>query len=196
MSAFDPFRTSSQRAAFDPIAGTRCCCSFDVMVTMHMPLKKPETAEWRPVEVTPLHDDVAGAVYRVEGPMPEGEDWEFGPGSIVQARWKKFGDGEHRLILAGSAPISIRSVFADHYKRTAGVLAGVLPWFVAMMWLPRAPEGHAQSVPLLLSGASMVLVSVCGLIWLKPQSLIGKSALRSGLGFGVLACLASLVTGK
>lgn len=157
------------------------------MATIYMPLLNEGTDVWRPVEVTPLQ----GAVYRVEGPMPADEEWEFVPGTIVQCQWKKFSDGEDGLIAAGPAP-TIRSEFADHYKRMAGLLAGSLPLFFAMHWLPRTAQGTPEPAPLFLAGLGLTLASIIGIVWLKPRHLTARWALRSALGFGILSCLMSL----
>lgn len=92
------------------------------MATIYMPLLNEGADAWRPVEVTPLQ----GAVYRVEGPMPTGEEWEFAPGTIVECKWKEFGGGQHRLIAAGPAP-TVRSEFTNYYKRMAGLLVATSP---------------------------------------------------------------------
>jgi hypothetical protein len=142
---------------------------------------------WRSVNVTPLE----GAVYRVEGPMPVGEEWEFFPGTLVECKWKKFADGEHRLIAAGPAP-TFRSAFAEQRRRSAGLAAGTLPLIVATDWLPRTTDGSFEALPQFLVGAGLALVSLGGLVWLKPSSLTAKWMLRSMLGSGILFGLVAL----
>ena len=172
-----------------PIADIRISLHIEGMVTIYMPLLNEGTDAWRLVQVTPLE----GAVYRVEGPMPDGEQWEFAPGTLVQCRWKKFSDGEDKLIAAGPAP-TIWSAFSDQYKRTAGLVLGILPLIVAMQWLPRAPDGQSEPVPLLLTGICLALVSIVLMIWLKPTSLTGKWTLRSALGYGIFSCFIGLAS--
>jgi hypothetical protein len=157
------------------------------MATIYMPLLNDGTDVWRPVEVTPLQS----ALYRVEGEMPSNEEWEFAPGTIVQCEWKKFSDGEHRLIAAGVAP-TVGSEFRDQYKRIAGIITGFLPFFAAMEWLRRGSEGTPEPLPQLLVGAGLGLGALAGMVWLKPRHLTLKWTLWSGLGFGLLFCLMSL----
>lgn len=157
------------------------------MVTVFMPLLNEGTDVWRPVEVTP-HD---GASYRVDGPMPPDEAWEFTPGSLIKCRWKKFGDGEHRLIPVGSA-WTVSSALGDHLRRSAGISIGSLPLIAAVGWLPRGPEGRTEIVPVLLTSTVWTLIAVITLIWLKPRALFGKSAIWSMLGFAILFCLVGL----
>lgn len=157
------------------------------MVELYMPILNEHGDAWRPVEVTPLE----GAVYRVEGPMPADEQWAFPPGTLVAVSWKVSADGEQRLIPTGLAP-TIRSEMANHYKRMAGLALGVLLFFSAMEILPRAPHGEPEPVPLLIVTAAMVLMSVVGLIWLRPRALIFQWGLWSALGFASLFCLISL----
>jgi hypothetical protein len=45
---------------------------------------------WRPVPAERLAD----GTYRILGPMPDGEEWTFGPDSIVAARLRGFVGGE------------------------------------------------------------------------------------------------------
>jgi hypothetical protein len=69
------------------------------MVTIYMPLVKEETDVWRPVEATPLPNDL----YRVEGPMRDDEAWAFPPGAVVRCEPKRFheGDGLTAISLGG-----------------------------------------------------------------------------------------------
>ena len=49
---------------------------------------------WRPTGAT-----VSGDGYLLEGPVPEGERWEFQPGTLVRCRVQRFqGDSEKRLV--------------------------------------------------------------------------------------------------
>jgi hypothetical protein len=152
-----------------------------------MPLQDEGTDVWRPVQVRPLE----GAVYRVEGMMPPDERWEYPPGSIIQLKWKRFSDGQQRLIPAGVAP-TVRSAFADHYKRMSGMSLGSLPAFAILDRLPREPHGQPEPVPLLLSSAALVLVAILGMTWLKPRCLVGRWGLGSGLAMGCLLLLTNL----
>ena len=68
MSAFDPFRTLGGAA------------TVTNMATIYMPLLNEGTDVWRPVEATHLEADS----FRVEGPVPEDEEWMFAPGSLVR----------------------------------------------------------------------------------------------------------------
>lgn len=60
------------------------------MPTIYMPLLNEGTNVWRPVEGTPLSSDT----FRVEGEMPDDEEWEFGPGSVVRCEPRLHSQGE------------------------------------------------------------------------------------------------------
>lgn len=161
------------------------------MIKMHMPLLNEATDVWRAVEVTPLE----GAIYRVEGPMPPDEEWEFVPGALVTCRWKTFSDGEQKLIPTGQASTRLGAVLTDYFKRVVGLIPTTLIMVAMIEWLPRAPEGHTQAVPLFLAGAGIILASVVAMRWLRPRSLAAKWTLGWVLGFGILFCLASPLLG-
>jgi len=154
------------------------------MVTMQMPLLNEGADAWRPVEVTPLQ----GAVYRVEGSQPDDEEWEFKPGTLVEVEWRRFSNGEVKLIPAGPAP-TVRSAFSEHYKRSAGLVMGAMPFLLLINKLPRTSEGPPETLPLLLVCAGLGVVALGGLMWLKPRSLLARWALYSALGSGVLLSL-------
>ncbi|MCI0348645.1 MAG: hypothetical protein L0Z53_04400 [Acidobacteriales bacterium] len=44
---------------------------------------------WRPVQA----DKVGENLYRIRGPVPEGERWEFQPDDVVRAVIRKLSDG-------------------------------------------------------------------------------------------------------
>lgn len=48
------------------------------------------TDVWRPVSAAPIGE---GDQFRIIGAMPEHEQWEFGPDSIVSTRMRTFSDG-------------------------------------------------------------------------------------------------------
>jgi hypothetical protein len=52
------------------------------------------TLVWRPVEAERL--DATG--FRLVGPMPEDEDWQFQPGSVVRCVTRTFLDGTQALV--------------------------------------------------------------------------------------------------
>ena len=59
-----------------------------------MPLLNEGVDVWRPVEATP----VSTKTYRVEGEMPDDEEWAFAPGTVVSCESKTFSEGEARLM--------------------------------------------------------------------------------------------------
>ena len=63
------------------------------MATIYMPLLNEGVDVWRPVDATPLTKDT----YRVEGVVPDGEEWSFAPGTVVVCEWKTFSDTEPKL---------------------------------------------------------------------------------------------------
>ena len=126
--------------------------------------------------------------------MPDGEAWQFAPGSLIQIRWRRFADGQHRLIPNGLAA-TVRSTFADYYKRSTGILIGWLPLVLIIGWLPRQPDGSLATAPFLLVSAVWALLAALVLVWRKPKALVPFWAAWSALGFGVLLSLASLSIG-
>lgn len=93
MSAFHPFRTCAS-VRFRPIADITPRCQIDPVTTIYMPLLNEGTPCARPVEATRERDDQ----YRVEGPVPADEEWEFGPGTMVVCEWTTFDDGQEGLL--------------------------------------------------------------------------------------------------
>ena len=78
------------------------------MATIYMPLLNEGVDAWRPVEATPMSQDT----YRVEGHVPESEDWAFAPGTVVRCELKSFSGGEAELTaieLAGQSQHSTQS---------------------------------------------------------------------------------------
>lgn len=57
--------------------------------TIFMPLLNEGTDVWRPVNATPVSSDT----YRIEGEMPDDEEWAFLPGSVVRCVDKTFTGG-------------------------------------------------------------------------------------------------------
>lgn len=49
---------------------------------------------WRPVAA----EHVRGDEYRLCGPTPEGEIWEFQPGDVVRCQQRTFSDGASGLV--------------------------------------------------------------------------------------------------
>jgi hypothetical protein len=63
-------------------------------VTIYMPLLNEGVDVWRPVQAEPRAD----GTYRVLGPVPETEEWEFAPGSVVRCRSKTLSCGAEQLV--------------------------------------------------------------------------------------------------
>lgn len=61
--------------------------------TIYVSLLNEGTDCWRPAEAT-LQDD---GTYLISGRVPEGEEWEFGPGAVVNCETKTFADGAVEL---------------------------------------------------------------------------------------------------
>ena len=52
------------------------------------------TAVWRPT----LAEPCGGNTFLVLGPLPENEQWEFAPGTLVQVAERVFAGGERALV--------------------------------------------------------------------------------------------------
>ena len=156
------------------------------MATVFMPLVKEGPDTWRPVEVTPLE----GAAYRVEGPMPDGEIWQFAPGSLIQIKWKNCEDGERRLIPTGLAPTG-RSMLANYLRFNVGIWIGIFPLLLILDRLPRQPEGPPETMPALLVSMLWASLAALALVIYKPKALVPKWMALSALCLGVLISLLS-----
>lgn len=60
------------------------------MTTIFMPLLNEGVDVWRPVDATHVSSDT----YRIEGAIPDHEDWAFAPGSVVRCERKMLSRGE------------------------------------------------------------------------------------------------------
>ena len=160
------------------------------MATIFMPLLGGATDVWRPVKVTPL----AGAVYRVEGPMPSEENWQFSPGSLVRLEWQKFSDGEERLIPVEDVNSS-RSSAQTYFKFNYGIIVGILPYILIIYTIPREYNGRDEPNLFFIACAIWMLIASIALLLLKPRSAISKYAMWSTIGFGGAFCLSELIAG-
>ena len=48
---------------------------------------------WRPIDAERLGPDI----FRVIGPVPDGETWAFQPGEVVRCQKRKLSDGTHEV---------------------------------------------------------------------------------------------------
>jgi len=153
---------------------------------MYMPLSAEGSDAYRPVEVKPL----TGGGYLIEGPMPADEKWAYTPGTVVKVKWKRFADGEHKLVPTG--PATVAAEIADHAKRMLALSTVGAVILLIMAWSPRGPDGVIEPLPLFLMGTGLAVAAVAGMIWLKPRSYVMKWTLWLALGFGVLFSLVTL----
>ncbi len=63
-------------------------------VTIMMPLKNVGASAYRPVQVLRQREDI----YIVIGPMAEGEEWRFPPGTMVRRKPKILPDGREEMV--------------------------------------------------------------------------------------------------
>jgi hypothetical protein len=62
--------------------------------TIYMYLLDEGIRVWRPVQAETLGDNL----YRVVGPVPDDEVWEFPPGATVRGQMKTFSEGHEGLV--------------------------------------------------------------------------------------------------
>jgi hypothetical protein len=67
--------------------------------TIYMYLPDEGVDVWRPVQAEKLGDDV----YHVVGPAPDGEVWEFPPGSIVRVQLRQLSGGDTLVAVSNAA---------------------------------------------------------------------------------------------
>ena len=60
------------------------------ITAIYMPLPNEGVEVWRPISAEQLSNDT----FRVMGPMPADEDWEFRPESLVTVAFRRFADGK------------------------------------------------------------------------------------------------------
>lgn len=65
--------------------------------TILMALLNEGTDVWRPVQAERLSD----GRYKILGSVPEDENWEFAPGSVVHVRQKQFSQGTALVAVSG-----------------------------------------------------------------------------------------------
>jgi hypothetical protein len=61
---------------------------------VYVSLRGEGVSVWRPVQASL----VADGIYRILGPMVEGEDWEFTPGQLVVCEEQVFSSGQSGLV--------------------------------------------------------------------------------------------------
>ncbi len=66
--------------------------------TIYMYLPDEAVDVWRPVQA----EDLGNGFCRVLGTIPEGEKWEFQPGSIVRVELKRLSDGDELVAVSGA----------------------------------------------------------------------------------------------
>jgi hypothetical protein len=77
--------------------------SMDGTCTVFVPLVGEGIEVWRPANAV----RVGPELFRLMGPVPEGETWEFNPGEVVQCAMRVFFGGKQRLTAfqrAGAEP--------------------------------------------------------------------------------------------
>lgn len=63
-------------------------------VYVYVPLLDEGTDVWRPV----LAERVAPGLFRLNGPIPEGELWQFQPGEVVRCENRRFSTADDELV--------------------------------------------------------------------------------------------------
>jgi hypothetical protein len=64
---------------------------------VHVALLDEGTAVWRPVAAEPIEP----GLYRLLGPVPDGERWEFVPAAVVRCEWRVLSGGA-ALVVVGA----------------------------------------------------------------------------------------------
>jgi len=68
--------------------------------TVYVALLDEGTHVWRPVAA----ERISGELFRLAGPVPRGERWEYQPGELVQCRERLFSGGERGLVAVERGP--------------------------------------------------------------------------------------------
>jgi hypothetical protein len=64
------------------------------MTTLYMLLLNEGTDVWRPISA----ESVGAGTFRILGPLPNDEVWQFLPGSVVTTAHHRFSDGSSGII--------------------------------------------------------------------------------------------------
>ena len=73
---------------------------MEQLINIYVALLDEGVAVWRPVKAKRIRNNI----YQVaEAEIPEDENWEFGPGSVVHCKQKTFADGIVGLVAYKSA---------------------------------------------------------------------------------------------
>jgi hypothetical protein len=94
MACFLPNRAFSSSVELHPARLATCYSPNMSFETIHIPLLEEGTNVWRPASAERLSE----SIFRILGPIPEGESWAFGPGEQVVVKNHVFADGTSRLV--------------------------------------------------------------------------------------------------
>ena len=72
------------------------------MTLVHVALLGEGILVWRPVRARHIQD----SIYELTGVVPDGEEWEFQPGQVVECLLRDFSSGEQRLVATRPVPPS------------------------------------------------------------------------------------------
>jgi hypothetical protein len=99
-----------------------------------------------------------------------------------------------RLAREGTGARYVGYVYAQHLKRSGGIMLAMLLIIFILEALPQTPEGPVQPCAALIAGMVLAASSVASLRWLSPTGLVTIWALRTTFGMGCLMLLVGLLT--
>jgi hypothetical protein len=70
------------------------------LTTVHVQLLGEGTPVWRPVDAAAF----GPSIFRLSGPQPANEEWQFQPGQLVECQEHTFADGTMGLVAVRALP--------------------------------------------------------------------------------------------
>lgn len=109
-------------------------------------------------------------------------------------RYEWLNEERERVAREGTGVRYVGHVYAQHLKRSGGMMLAMLPIIFIIQALPQTPNGPVQPRAALVTGIVLTALASAALRWLKPAGLMSKWATWTTLGMGWLMFLMGLLT--
>ncbi len=109
-------------------------------------------------------------------------------------RFEWLDEERKRVAREGTGARYVGYVYAQHLKRSGGMMLAMLPIIFIIQALPQTPDGPVEPRAALVTGLALTALSATTLRWLKPAGLILNWGLWTTLGMGCLMILMGLLT--
>ncbi|THG39121.1 hypothetical protein [Sphingomonas olei] len=109
-------------------------------------------------------------------------------------RYEWLHEERERVAREGTGARYVGYVYAQHLKRSGGMMLAMLPIIFIIQALPQTPAGPVQPRAALVTGIVLAALASAAFRWLKPAGLVPKWALWTTLGMGCLMFAIGLLT--